>query len=237
MEQEKLIWKLQVLKKKEYALKNKGELQTLTEELKGMRSKIEGMDKELAVITEDIIKAEKASRDIDGILGKLNMQVEKAKENLYGAKGKSMKELMALQQAVMNNEVEIEKAETQYLEDTKRAEELKIESNEMKKAVKKLKVEYNSRVKVYKEKAKEVESLLSELRSRQEAIREQLSPAVIRLVHETERHFPQNPISYLQNGSCSECHISLPAVLERRIQERTQLCRCDNCGRIIINKQ
>ena len=103
-----------------------------------------------------------------------------------------------------------------------------------KEIVKELKKNYNQEVKGYKERVNEVELKLADNLLKQEKLKEDLSPEVLRLFMETKRKYPQNPVAVMKGGSCSGCHISVPAMLVSRVREGRELNLCDSCGRILI---
>jgi predicted nucleic acid-binding Zn-ribbon protein len=96
-------------------------------------------------------------------------------------------------------------------------------------------LEYNKNLGEYKKIKAQTELKLAEIKSRQEAVQEQLLPDVNKLYLEAEKRFPVSFVAKLYKESCTGCHIGISSNLVKRVKEGKTIQHCDNCGRILIN--
>jgi len=235
MEQERMLWQLQELVQEEFVLKKKQEIIPLIKHLKELQDTIKGTEEETLRLQQEIDEAQQKAGKLEKQINTISKQVKGGKEKLFGSKGGSLKELLSLQQSIFKMETEAEKGETDYFENMKKIDELNEKLDQAKAVAKELKKQYNQEVKVYKERLNQIDLKLAENRLGQERLREELAPEILRLFTETERRYPRNPIAAMKAGSCTGCHISIPAMLVSRVREGKSLYRCESCGRILIN--
>lgn len=191
MGQEKLLWQLQGLVQEEYMLRKKEELKPLIGHLKALMDNIKQTEEHNEKMKEQRLQNEKKALQTENEINSLNTRIKGAKDKLYGKKGGSLKELLSLQQSVLKMGEEAEKNETAYLELLKNIEELKEKEDRLKEVIRALKKEYNENVRIYQKKSKELELELAQNELRQEEIREQLDPDVLRLFQEVKKRFPK----------------------------------------------
>lgn len=236
MDQEKLLLQLKDLLQEEALLKKKEAIKPLINSLKKMQDEIRNTETQSIELQTTITAAEQKVLETEKLMGTLNNKIEDTKDKLYGTKGGSLKELLSFQQSVQKMEEEAAKAEGLYLELIKSIEELKHSRVKIKEIFKALKIKYNEELKIYKEESQKFEQNIAENQLRQNKIKENLKPETIKLLTETIRRFPTDPVAILRTGICSGCHISIPSVLSIHILEGKKIHRCDSCGRILIKE-
>lgn len=235
MEQEKLILELQNYLQEKYRLQKNNEISAMAQDLKNLQESIKKAEEE-SLKTEDRIKElETRAQETEKRINQLNQQIKGGKEKLYGVKGGSLKELLSIQQNLARMEEDIAKGETQYWEYVRQGEEFKEGRKQAKDIIKALKNQYNEGVRSYKAEKSKLEMELMNIQLKEEEIQEKLQPETIRLFKETEKRYPLNPVAVMKGGNCSGCYIAIPSMLAMRVREGKTLCRCDSCGRILIN--
>ena len=234
MEQEKMLWRLQELVLEEFILRKKEELLPMIKDLKGLQETIKGAEEEAKKIRQQIEEAQIDTAQWEKQISIISKQIISGKEKLYSSKGGSLKELLSLQQSILKMEEEAEKGERLYYDKLKTTEELVDSLDRTKTVIKDLKKRYNQDVQVYKEQLHQVELKLADNMLKQEALQEDLTPETLRLFTEAKKRYPKNPVAMMKGGSCSGCHISVPAILITHVREGKKLNYCDSCGRILI---
>lgn len=234
MNQRRLILELQDTIMEKAIVKKAEGLAPLVQELKALQDSIRKGEEECRNIEKEIAAAEDKTKSLENLNEKMSEQAKASKERLYGAKGSSLKELLSLQQAIQKIEEEMEKNEAEYWNATKQIEQLKEKMQKLKTAVKELKLQYNERVKIYRAEKDKLELKLAEITIKEENLRGEIAPEVLKKFTETEKRYPLNPVAFLRGGICSGCHISVPSVLAIKIRDGKTLQRCDNCGRLLI---
>ena len=96
------------------------ELKAVVGKLKELQEKVKEGEKELQTLLQMIERTEKEVHVLEEKSGNLARQIEINKEKLYQAKGSSLKELLSLQQSVLNLETEGEETEEKYWQLLKR---------------------------------------------------------------------------------------------------------------------
>ncbi|MDX9872362.1 MAG: C4-type zinc ribbon domain-containing protein [Clostridia bacterium] len=234
MTQEKLLLELQAFSQAERALKRKVELKPLLDALKKMLDRIKNMEAQILLLQEEAEREEKEAALVSEHISTVNAKIEEVKEKLYSSKGGQLKELLGLQQSIHRMEEETEKADAQYWDKMKKAEELKQQRSQIRDELREMKKAYNEELKVYKEKSLFLEQKQAEVSQQLAAVKKKLTPEMLSLYTETEKRIPNNPIAVLQGEICSGCRISVSSSLMLRIKEGKKLYKCESCGRIII---
>lgn len=234
-QEEKLLQELQNRVQEGYRLQNKEELKALVKGIKGLQDTINEGEEEIKSLKREIEESRQGVNDQERQLDLLSEQIEKNKERLYESQGKSLKELLSLQQSVFNMEQDRDKGETCYLEREKSTEDLIDEYKKKRSIIKELKLQYNDEVREYRRAKEQGELKTVENKIKQEEIKEEMKPETLRVFEESLKRFPLNPVAVLKNGSCMGCHIGISDTLARTVKEGKTLCHCDNCGRIIVS--
>jgi len=235
IKQEELLWKLQELKQEETSLIQTEEIITVVRNLKDLKSNVKIGEQELQSLTEMIKNTEDEVEELEKESNSRTEQLKTQKEKLYDAKGGSLKELLSLQQAILKLETQGKDTENKYWSLLKKIDDYKQKKIEYKKTIRACQLEFNKVLGKYKKLKSQVELKLAEIKSKQEAVREQLLPEVNRLYLEAEKRFPVSFVAKLHKESCTGCHIGVSTNLVRRVKEGKTIQHCDNCGRILIN--
>jgi len=237
IKQGEILWRLQELKQEEVGLTQTEEIKAIIKKLKALKDNVKTGEKELLALTELIKKTEDEVKELEKESTNRTELAKLQKEKLYEAKGSSLKELLALQQAVLKLETQGKAAENKYWEFLKKIEEYKQKNLEYKQAIKACRKAFNQDAIIYKKLKAKTELKLAEIKSHQEEVQEQLLPEVLKIYKDAEKRYPISFIAVLRQESCMGCHIGVSSNLVKRVKEGKQLQYCDNCGRILINKK
>ena len=67
-------------------------------------------------------------------------------------------------------------------------------------------------------------------------LKEGIDPALLKRYTAIRSNYT-NPIATVENNQCSGCRMSLPTSIVKKVESGTGLVECENCGRILYNKQ
>ncbi len=67
-------------------------------------------------------------------------------------------------------------------------------------------------------------------------LKEGIDPALLKRYTSIRSNYA-NPIATVENNQCSGCRMSLPTSIVKKVESGTGLVECENCGRILYNKQ
>ncbi|MCL6449757.1 MAG: hypothetical protein K6T75_00475 [Acetobacteraceae bacterium] len=74
---------------------------------------------------------------------------------------------------------------------------------------------------------------LEEASSRREALAVQVDPAHLELYEYLRSKKAGLAVVELKGGACGACRVALPVILANRVKRAEDLCRCENCGRLL----
>jgi predicted nucleic acid-binding Zn-ribbon protein len=235
MDEQKYLWELGLIQEEKDALDPKRVLGTDFKDIKALKKQIEDAENLLGTLRErqahtlGVIAA--AETEISGREEFLNQ----GKVRLYEAKGRSLKELLSIQRAVLNLEQELQAGEDAYGKMLDQSERLKREAESMEDTVKTLKKSYNRMVREFNAKKGNLEIQIKALSAKEEMVRTALPEAVLDLYDGVVKRVGKAPVTTIRSQICQGCHIGISDQQIRKIRFGQQLYCCENCGRILID--
>jgi predicted nucleic acid-binding Zn-ribbon protein len=235
MEEQKYLWALGLIQEERDALDPKRVLGADFKDIKALKKQIEDAENLLRTLrqnqthTLEMIAA--AETDMSGREQFLNQ----GKARLYEAKGRSLKELLSIQRAVMNSEQELQASEEAYGEMLDQSERLKRAAEGTEDTLKTLKKSYNQMAREFNAKKSGLELQIQALNAKEETVRTALPEAVLNLYDSVVKRVGKTPVTTIRAQICQGCHIGISDQQIRKIRFGQQLYCCENCGRILID--
>ena len=215
-----------------YELRNSDERKRLTK-LKGYILDVkEGIDKiegNAASMIEEFNSLEKRYTEISAKL------IECREKLMEANSGSDQNAVSALQKEIqdVNEELQrIEKATVELMGNTEKQAKKYVQiatgGNKGKKEYDQVKVEYDEKKKNADTEAKEIKAKLAEMAKN-------IDKEYISLYNKIKANRPM-PIAELVDNRCTGCHMELPPVFSKRVDEADKPVECENCGRILIKR-
>lgn len=208
------------------------EVAYLPRHIQEIESKLAGAQRQLEADRQALAANQKARKKLEGEIPMLQQKVSKYKDQVFDVK--TNEQYKALQHEIEFGEGEIRKIEDKILEHMIAAEELEAR---VKKAEKDLAVQ---RADVEKEKAEAVartradEQSLAELRQRQAACRQQMSPDTLTSYDGLARTRKGVAVAEVRDGTCAECNVRLRPQAYQEVKSNDTIRHCENCDRIVV---
>jgi predicted nucleic acid-binding Zn-ribbon protein len=235
MDEQKKLWALGLIHGEKDALDPKRVLEADFRDIKAVKKQIEDAENRLKTAKErqahtlGLIGA--AEADMSG----REQFLSQGKARLYEAKGRSLKELMGIQRAVLVAEQELQAGEDAYGELLEQLERLKAEAGGIEDALKALKKRYNQMARDFNAKKSSLELQINALDVKEEGVRSALPEDILNLYDSVVRRVGKTPVATIRSQVCQGCHIGISDQQIRKIRFGQQLHCCENCGRILID--
>jgi predicted nucleic acid-binding Zn-ribbon protein len=203
-------------------------------EIKSIKKQIENMDTMLEAAKELQETHAKSIAALESEMGGKEQYLREGEARLYESKGRSLRELLTIQQAIITVEADLRTGEDTYLQLLNEVETMKTEMEKTEAASKELKKAYNQRARAFKLKKQKLELQIKALEAEEELIRKELPEETLNLYDDVLKRVGRAPVAMVQKQTCQGCHIGISDQQIRKIQFGGQWYCCENCGRILV---
>ena len=208
--------------------------------------------KEIATALEDnqiVIQAQQTVDTIQDKLSPLKLQVRdleletqstvqkhKASEDrLYSGNVKNPKELQDLQQKIASLKKREGELEDDLLELMIAVEETQAEFDDSLANRATITQEWEHQRSDLLNEEKDIQTSLETLKAQRNTATQEVSPENLKTYDTMKTKKSNQPISALENRSCSVCGIEQTLIVQREVRREQTLVTCVNCGRILVN--
>jgi predicted nucleic acid-binding Zn-ribbon protein len=205
------------------------EVQDLEDDLKGLETRIEKIDADIADKESFISKRKLAIKEAEELVKKYNKQLESIKNNReYDSLSKEI-EFQNLEIELANKKIKDTLSKIEFLNETKAS------STE----------HYNERKDIFEEKKKELDTIVSETEKDEKSLLKQ-SEAAQKVVDERLLSAYKRIRTNSRNGlavvsvdrdACGGCFSKIPPQRQLDIKAHKKVIVCEHCGRILIDSQ
>jgi predicted nucleic acid-binding Zn-ribbon protein len=205
------------------------EVQDLEDDLKGLETRIEKIDADIADKESFITKRKLAIKEAEELVKKYNKQLESIKNNReYDSLSKEI-EFQNLEIELANKKIKDNLSKIEFLNETKAS------STE----------HYNERKDIFEEKKKELDTIVSETEKDEKSLLKQ-SEAAQKVVDERLLSAYKRIRTNSRNGlavvsvdrdACGGCFSKIPPQRQLDIKAHKKVIVCEHCGRILIDSQ
>ncbi|MBL6657845.1 MAG: hypothetical protein ISR00_04945 [Flavobacteriales bacterium] len=205
------------------------EVQDLEDDLKGLETRIEKIDADIADKESFISKRKLAIKEAEELVKKYNKQLESIKNNReYDSLSKEI-EFQNLEIELANKKIKDNLSKIEFLNETKAS------STE----------QYNERKDIFEEKKKELDTIVSETEKDEKSLLKQ-SDAAEKVVDERLLSAYKRIRTNSRNGlavvsvdrdACGGCFSKIPPQRQLDIKAHKKVIVCEHCGRILIDSQ
>jgi predicted nucleic acid-binding Zn-ribbon protein len=234
MDEGKYLLELSSLQAKKDALDPKQMLSEDFKEIKRLRGRIDGMEamlKDANNLREAHIHSIAA---LEAEMGGKEQYVRQGETRLYESKGRSLRELLSIQQSIVTAKADLRAGEDAYLKLLNELDTMGTEKEKAEAASKELKKMYNQKVRDFKLKKRDLELQIKALEADEETIRKELSEKTLNLYDSVLKRVGQAPVAAVWKQTCQGCHIGISDQHIRKIQFGGQWYCCENCDRILV---
>lgn len=165
----------------------------------------------------------------------ISAKLIECQEKLREAKNNEPEDVNALQKELqdVNEELQrIEKALQELMSNTEKQAKKYVQiasgGNKSKKEYDQVKTEYDEKKKKADKDAKEIKVKLAEMARG-------IDKEYMELYNKIKANRPM-PIAELIDNRCTGCHMELPPVFSKRVDDSNKPVECENCGRILIKR-
>lgn len=235
MDKYEILLELNRISGEKFKMDPKEKLRPILKEMKSIKTAVEVGLREQEEYTNKAAAAEKETMELRGNLPKLTVTIARGKERMALVKGMTLKEMLSIQQTVAKAEESIQQSKAMMERLQYDREEYLAEARKAGMMVSELKRQYNEKIKVYQKEKDQIELQFAALLSKEEALKEDLGPKLLRIFQEAARAVPVNPVAVLRNGYCSGCRVEVSGQMARLVAQQSEnLQHCDNCRRILL---
>ena len=165
----------------------------------------------------------------------ISAKLIECQEKLREAKNNEPENVNALQKELQDVSEElqrIEKAVQDLMNNTEKQAKKYVQiasgGNKSKKEYEQVKTEYDEKKKKADKDAKEIKAKLSEMAKG-------IDKEYMNLYNKIKANRPM-PMAELVDNRCTGCHMELPPVFSKRVDDADKPVECENCGRILIKR-
>jgi predicted nucleic acid-binding Zn-ribbon protein len=199
----------------------------------GNREALIKREKQLELVESKVHSDRTNHLDAELIVDATRTKIKEVETKLYGGNVRDHRELQDLDKELNFLKRDLETRELQALE----LLDVLDNSQELFSKVKKILETDSVNWTVLQERlAMEKERLttqLSKLKNHRDSVAKDIARPALSLYERLRIPKAGRPVSKLDRGMCTTCHVSIPTQLERKIKQGRQDLTCNNCGRIL----
>lgn len=163
----------------------------------------------------------------------LRRECKALEERLYGGEVRNLKELEQMEKKARALREQIDRLEEKAITLMEEVECLEGELREFQKSYEERKAELD-RAKAENERLiQETSAKLAQLEGESAEIEGRVDSGLLaeyRHLYDRKGGFP---VAVVRDGACSGCRVGLSVIIANRVKRGEELCRCENCGRIL----
>lgn len=195
-------------------------------ELKKRRDTLQQYEEELTSVRADLRNAE---LEYDS----LEEKIEGVKEELYGGRVTSSKELSSLQEELEYLQRRLSELEERILEGMATVDDLEEAITSGREELETFEKEWREERESLRARYSTLRSRLEELKERREGFRARVDSGVLTLYDELRRKKKGRALAPVSDGICQICRVRVPSHKVQAIRSDERVIVCDGCGRIL----
>ncbi|NSW58725.1 MAG: hypothetical protein HPY44_22160 [Armatimonadetes bacterium] len=189
--------------------------------------------KRLALLDKKRQEIEATYRDKDLQLRGTEEERAARTKQAYGGTVTDPKQLRALQQKIAELERTKERLEEELLVLLDQGEEAQKAVDAQREAARGLLKQLNELRERSSGQSERLKAEIEELETRREVLATQVSESMLKQYEQLREKLGGVAVSAVKEGSCSQCHLSVPSTYAPRLRAREQGVKCENCRRIL----
>ena len=225
-----VLWKIQELDLELVLLENQLEKDPMTDRLRKVKQVILNMQDKLIVLKDrfDLIKIKGNSMEKE--LCELREEIQSTDEKLYSEANSDYEELYVQMEQLEDLKKRSAKKEEAYLEQLEVRDSLKFEYKKLKQELISIQEEFKSLHKTWQDNRHRLKRNLKDVMSQQLMLIRSVEEILWQKYRQLKKKYP-NPLSKVNNGICSGCHIGLSSGDAQKV--KNEVIMCSFCGRIL----
>lgn len=225
-----VLWKIQELDLELVWLENQLEKDPMTDRLRKVKQVIINMQDRLIVMRDrfDLIKLR--GNSIEKELGELRKEIQLTDEKLYSEANSDYEELSVQMEKLEDLKKRFAKTEEVYLEQLEERDSLKFEYKKLKQELNSIQEEFKSLHKMWQENRYKLKGNLKGVTAQKLKLIRSVEELLWLKYRELKKKY-RNPLSKVDKGICSGCHIGLSSGDAQKV--KSEVILCSFCGRIL----
>lgn len=189
--------------------------------------------KRLALLDRKRQEIETTYRDKDLQLKGAEEERAARSKQAYGGTVTDPKQLRALQQKIAELERTKGRLEEEMLVLLDEGEEAQKAVDAQREAARALLKQLNELRERSSGQTERLRAEIEQLEARREELAAQVSESMLKQYEQLREKLGGVAVSAVKEGSCSQCHLSVPSTYAPRLRAREQVVKCENCRRIL----
>lgn len=189
--------------------------------------------KRLALLDRKRQEIETTYRDKDLQLKGAEEERAARSKQAYGGTVTDPKQLRALQQKIAELERTKGRLEEEMLVLLEEGEEAQKAVDAQREAARALLKQLNELRERSSGQTERLRAEIEQLEARREELAAQVSESMLKQYEQLREKLGGVAVSAVKEGSCSQCHLSVPSTYAPRLRAREQVVKCENCRRIL----
>ena len=224
------LWEIQELDMEIVWLENQLEKDPVTDKLRKAKQLILNMQDRLIVMKDRFNLIKIKGNSIEKELGELRKEIQATDEKLYSEENSDYEELSVQMEKLEGLKNSCAKTEEAYLEQLEERDGLKFEYKKLKQDLNSIQEEFKSLHKTWQENRYKIKESLKNSTAQRLKLIKSVEELLWLKYREMKKKYP-NPLSKVNNGICSGCHIGLSSGDAQKVKNEVILCSF--CGRIL----
>lgn len=231
MIQLELLWALQCIDREIISLKKDTSSKEIYNRLSLIKSEYVRFKAMFEKGVLELDENNKTAQRLNADLKVLDQKVKDNNEKMYD-ECDSIKIIDSLQTEIDECKLKIDSIENEVLGIIDANERLNKDIGDKKRKLQEIKREFETLKGEYSNRVEENKQRLQELNERRKKLTGEIDHELIKQYDDIASR-KNNPVSQVKDITCLECSVKLNAMLYDALKKRNQLCKCDNCGRIL----
>ncbi|MEA3406534.1 MAG: C4-type zinc ribbon domain-containing protein [Chloroflexota bacterium] len=184
---------------------------------------------------EELTSVRTRLRNTELEYGSLEEKTEDVKEELYGGRVTSSKELSSLQDELAYLQRRLSELEDRILEGMTTVDELEQAIASGREALETFEEQWRDEQESLRARYKALRARLETLKEKREMLRAQVDPGVLSLYDELRKKKKGVALAPVSDGVCQICRVRVPSHKVQAIRSGERVIVCDGCGRILYS--
>ncbi|ACV63785.1 protein of unknown function DUF164 [Desulfofarcimen acetoxidans DSM 771] len=224
------LWKIQELDMELVLLENQLNKDPVTDRLRELKELIINIQQELTIMKDDFDARKKEGNYLERKLFQLSSDLKVSDEKLYAEGNSDYKELSVQMEKLEELKRSFIQTEDIYLQQLEEKDRVKLEYKNLKQELFSLQEEFKSLHKEWQGKRYKLKARIKELVAQKLVLVKNVEEPLWLKFMGLKKKYP-NPLSIVNNGICSGCHIGLSSGDAQKI--KSEVILCSFCGRIL----
>ncbi len=199
----------------------------------GNRDSLTKREKQLQLVQSKVNIERTNHQDATLILDSTRTKITEVETKLYGGNVRDHRELQDLDKELSFLKRDVEIQEYQALELLDVLEKTQQLFSKLAKVLQKDNVNWGLMQKRLVVEKERLSTELSKLKNYRDVVAKDISMPALTMYERLRIPKAGRPVSKIQRGMCTTCHVSVPTQLEQKVKQGRQDLTCNNCGRML----